>query len=278
MVAKTANVTKAVVVLSGGQDSTTCLFHAKSLFDEVHAVTFDYGQKHVIELWAARNVAKLAGVLSHEVITLPAGILKSTSPLVDKQEQLEVYADHASMEAIIGDRVEKTFVPMRNALFLTIAANRAVDLGASTVVTGVCEEDNANYPDCRLDFLTAQQDAINEALGARVIRIYAPLLSRTKAETVRMAHLMDSEKRLAWYALAFTHTAYDGLYPPTGKDHASVLRAEGFLRAGLPDPLVVRAVYEGLMPLPDSPNYANVDVEGMGHAIAAIKKSYGLEA
>lgn len=248
---------KALVVLSGGQDSTTCLAWALAQGWEVSAVTFDYGQRHAIELQAAVQVAELAGIKERHEVVKVGEILAGTSPLTNKAEALETYKDYASMDAIIGDRVEKTFVPMRNALFLTLAANRAVVAGATFLVTGVCEADNANYPDCRKSFINAQEWTINEALGLNekmpspdAIRIQTPLIAMTKAESI---HLLAKLGKLWW--LAFSHTAYDGTYPPVSKDHASVLRAEGFVQADLPDPLVLRAHMEGLMPLPDTNNY-----------------------
>jgi 7-cyano-7-deazaguanine synthase len=254
---------KMLVVLSGGQDSTTCLFWAKQRLleltppgapRELHAITFDYGQRHIREITAAREVAALAGVTSQEIIPVP-NCLKSTSPLTSSTE-LERYESHAQMEQVIGKRVELTFVPMRNTLFLTIAANRAVALGCRDIVTGVCQEDNANYPDCREFYIFVLQQAFNESLGlkgADELTIHTPLMHLTKAQTCIMASELRNG---AWNALAYSHTSYDGHYPPTDMNHANVLRAQGFLEANLPDPLVLRAVREGLMPLPETPNYA----------------------
>jgi 7-cyano-7-deazaguanine synthase len=224
-------MSKALVVLSGGQDSTTCLYWAKQKFKEVHAVTFDYGQRHRVELEAARKVASLAGVASHEVIALP-NILESTSPLTS-DNPLETYTSFKQMDEIIGDRVELTFVPMRNAVFVNIAANRAVARGASNLVVGVCQEDNANYPDCRGEFVQAQQEAIRQALGVADFAIHAPLLTFSKADTVRMAKQLDG----CWEALRYSHTCYAGTTPPCGVCHACVLRAEGFKQAGEVDPI-----------------------------------------
>ena len=262
----------ALVVLSGGQDSTTCLFWAKHYYKHVHAVTFNYGQRHSRELAAAQTVAMLAGVESHEIVTL-GPVLQGTSPLTNPNEQLEMYSDFKSMDAIIGDRVEKTFVPMRNALFLNIAANRAVCLGARTLVTGVCEADNANYPDCRRSFIDAQQATVNEALGlenGKGLEISTPLITLSKADSIHLARNLAGG---AYEALAFSHTAYDGNYPPVGADHASVLRAYGFEQAMVPDPLVVRANMEGLMELPHTPNYRNttVDLNDLRQKIAALQ-------
>jgi len=262
--------TKALVVLSGGQDSTTCLFLAKYDFDEVHAITFNYGQRHAIELNSARKVAEMAGVASHEIITLEAQesdhsgiltsakILKGTSPLVSDNE-LEQYEDHASLPG----GLEKTFVPMRNQLFLTIAANRAYVLGCQNLVTGVCEEDFGGYPDCRQIFIDALQRACNlgtftgedGALGS--LKIHTPLMNTTKAGSVTFALQIKG----CFDALAWSHTAYDGQYPPLGHDHATLLRAKGFEEANVPDPLILRAVKEGLMDLPTTPNYDGAVVE-----------------
>ena len=250
------NASRALVVLSGGQDSTTCLFWAKQYFHEVHAVTFDYGQKHSAEIEAARTVARLAGTASHDVVEVP-GILHGRSPLVNPVETLETYSDFDSMDQIIGDRVELTFVPVRNLFFLTLAANRAICMGVRNLVTGVCQADNANYPDCRRSFVDDAERAITSALGldkpgaGEPVRIHTPLMDLSKADSVRLATTLPG----CMDALGFSHTAYSGEYPPLTQDHATVLRAHGFEEAGIPDPLIVRAWREGLMPLPETANY-----------------------
>lgn len=244
-----------VVVLSGGQDSTTCLYWAKQRFDEVHCVTFDYGQRHSTEVESARIIGLLADVPSHELINLGGGILRGTSPLISG-EVLEQYAGHD----VLPGGLEKTFVPMRNQLFLTVAANRAYVLGCNTLVTGVSAEDYGGYPDCRPEFIEAMVQA--SSLGTFTgrdgspdsLRILTPLMHMTKRVTVRMA----LELGKCYEALAFSHTAYDGVFPPTGKDHASLLRAKGFEEANVPDPLVLRAYLTsagGRMPLPQTDNY-----------------------
>ena len=263
---------KALVVLSGGQDSTTCLFWAKEQGYELHAVTFDYGQRHKIELESAKRVAKMAGVVTHEIVEL-GPILKGTSPLVSG-ESLEQYADHNSLPG----GLEKTFVPMRNQLFLTIAANRAYVLGAEVLVTGVCEEDFGGYPDCRQVFIDALQRACNTGTftgedGANApLQILTPLMRMTKAESVKLALSLPG----CFAALAYSHTSYDGQYPPVGKDHATLLREKGFCQAGLPDPLVLRAFIENKMFIPALPNYearvvkAVVDLLDSQNWLAAI--------
>lgn len=248
---------KALVILSGGQDSTTCLFLAKKMFDEVSAITFDYGQTHHIEIEAAKKVCEIAGITDHEIIQVPKCLI-GNSPLTNSTQPLERYQDAEQMESIIGNRREKTFVPMRNALFLTIAANRAEARGIPNLVTGVCQMDNANYDDCRQEFIDAATNYINTALGhdhrgTTPIQIHTPLMNLSKAETVLLAY----QDKLCWKAMGYTHTSYDGKYPPTDMNHANVLRADGFEKAGVPDPLVLRAWKEGLMELPKTSNYAD---------------------
>ena len=252
------NPRAAMVVFSGGQDSTTCLGWALHHFDEVHCVSFDYGQKHDIELKAAAAVIKFfksmgRPVASHEIVPLGVDVFAGTSPLTNRHEELETYESHDQMESVIGNRVEKTFVPMRNAVFLMLAANRAVVKGCATLVTGVCQADNANYPDCRDIFIVAAQCTITRALGIgeNDFRVATPLMNLSKAASIGLAQTLPH----TYDALAWSHTAYDGTYPPTSKDHASVLRAHGFEEAGVPDPLVMRAWREGAMALPQTANY-----------------------
>lgn len=247
-----------MVVLSGGQDSTTCLFWALMQYDgDVHCITFDYGQRHSIELKAAVEVVQFARsrfngrFIGHDIIPVP-NVLGGTSPLVSNNA-LEQYADAQSLPG----GLEKTFVPMRNQFFLTLAANHAFVAGCSSLVTGVCQEDNGGYPDCRDEFIraferTASLGTFNTEAGFYDgLTVETPLMFLTKAESVQLAFAIPH----AYSALALTHTAYDGVYPPTGKDHANLLREKGFAEAGVPDPLVLRAVDEGLMEMPVAENY-----------------------
>lgn len=253
----------ALVVLSGGQDSTTCLYRALRTHSEVHAITFDYGQRHRREIESAVRIAKLAGVASHEVVTLPEHVLHSTSPLVSDNE-LAQYKDHHSLPG----GIEKTFVPLRNQLFLTLAANRAVELGADFVYTGVCEEDFGGYPDCRREFIDALEVAIHLSNGreARRVHIQTPLMKLTKAKTVQLALMMPG----CYGALAFSHTSYDGTYPPRGRDHANLLRAKGFEEADVPDPLILRAWLEDKMELPNTANYRQALQDAYSPTVAAM--------
>lgn len=255
-------MSKALVILSGGQDSTTCLFWAKQNYDEVMALSFYYGQKHAVEVTAAGRVALMAGV-EHSVVHIPPNVLVSSSPLLSDSE-LEQYQNYDSMVEQVGDRVEKTFVPMRNLFFLVVAANHALSYGCNVLVTGISEADGTNYPDCTSDFIRVAEAAINvslmgfsEAEKGKDLVIKTPLIDLSKEDIVRLAYSMPA----CWEAMAYTHTSYNGEYPPSDNNHANILRAKGFEDAGLPDPLVMRAFREGLMGLPNTPNYKNLQFE-----------------
>ena len=241
---------KALVVLSGGQDSTTCAFWSKKNFHEIHAITFDYGQKHAIEINAALTVGKLAGVKSHALVKV--GPLAGRSPLTNQNEKLERYESYEQMDRVIGERVELTFVPGRNTIFLSYALNYAVGNDIWDIITGVCQADGSNYPDCTPIYVSSLEAAFNASLGMmQKLQIHTPLMNLKKSETVKLAMELPG----CYEALAWSHTSYDGTFPPTDRNHSNVLRAQGFLEADRPDPLVVRAYHEGLMELPDTPNY-----------------------
>jgi len=199
----------------------------------------------------------MAGVASHEILDL-GSILKGTSPLVDKTKEVGHYASTVELP----EGIEPTFVPGRNLLFLVLAANRAVALGAEAMVIGVSQEDYGGYPDCRRDFISRMQEAIGLGVygSAQAFGIHTPLLHMSKMETVKLARSLGGE---CWEALAYSHTCYDGEYPPNPYNHASLLRARGFKLAGEADPLIVRAKSEGLLP-DDYPDHGLVETTGAG--------------
>lgn len=224
-------MSKALVILSGGQDSTTCLAIASQQFQEVHAITFDYGQKHSIELDSARNVSSLMKVASHEVLEM-GRILKGTSPLVSDTP----LGKYETANDLPGG-LEPTFVPGRNILFLTLAANRAAVLGITDLFTGLCEEDFGGYPDCRQVFVDAMQRALSEGMYGEpdLFRIHTPLMQLNKAESVRLA--VDVLGERFEEVMEQTHTCYDGVKGGCGKCHACHLRDRGFNEAGIVDPI-----------------------------------------
>ncbi|MBP6744899.1 7-cyano-7-deazaguanine synthase QueC [bacterium] len=220
-------MSKALVVFSGGQDSTTCLYWAKQRFDSVRALTFDYGQRHGLELVSARTIAQMAGV-EQEVIEL-GKIFAGLSPLTDLSKPVEAYDGVESLPQGIAS----TFVPGRNILFLSVAANRAYVLGCDTVVIGVAEQDFGGYPDCRLDFIEKMQAALASGLDAP-LTIAAPLMNLTKKDTVVLAQSLPG----CLEALAYSTTCYNGVCPPCGHCNSCLLRAKGFEQAGISDPLL----------------------------------------
>jgi 7-cyano-7-deazaguanine synthase len=227
---------KALVVFSGGQDSTTCLFWAMRKFglSNLRTVTFDYGQRHQIEINSARKICESLN-LEFDLIAIPE-ILRTSSPLIDKRVILE---QHDSIDSFKSG-LQATFVPGRNILFLTIAANIARHYEIDNLVIGVCEEDYGGYYDCRDEFIRAMNLALNQGLygSSQGLTIHTPLMSLSKADTVRLAMELG-EKCLA--ALGLSHTCYNGTYPPCGTCHACLLRARGFAEAGILDPLNARA-------------------------------------
>jgi 7-cyano-7-deazaguanine synthase len=171
-------MSKAVVVFSGGQDSTTCLVQALSQFDEVHAITFDYGQRHSEEIEVAKALANELGCASHKIMDV--SLLGELAISALTRDAIPV--SHELME----NGLPNTFVPGRNILFLTLAGIYAYQLGADTVITGVCETDFSGYPDCRNDFVKAMEQALNLGMDKQ-LEIRTPLMWLNKAETWALA-------------------------------------------------------------------------------------------
>jgi 7-cyano-7-deazaguanine synthase len=219
----------ALVVFSGGQDSTTCLYWALQHFEEVHALTFSYGQRHIIELESARQIAGLAGV-THDLIEL-GSVFANLSSLTDERKAIPVST--AEELANASKELPSTFVPGRNIVFLSLAASRAYVKGCDTIVIGVSQEDFAGYPDCREVFVENMQSAISSGLD-KPIRIAAPLQHLSKKQTVELAVSLPG----CLDALAFSTTCYNGQRPPCGNCNSCVLRARGFAQAGVADPLL----------------------------------------
>jgi 7-cyano-7-deazaguanine synthase len=229
---------RSLVILSGGQDSTTCLYREKSFGNCLYAITFDYNQRHRMEVEAAKKIASLAQVENHEVINL-SDILISTSPLTDHSVQVKQYENVEEMK----ETVEPTFVPARNSLFLTIAMNRAMIHHCEKIVIGISQVDYGGYPDCRLEYIQSISKSLNLGVFGenkkQWIPIESPLLFLSKKETVELALKLSG----CLEALALTHTCYRGDSPPCGKCHSCLLRQQGFVEADIPDPLLEK--YKG---------------------------------
>ncbi len=217
---------RALVVLSGGQDSTTCLYWAMNRFgpENVSSVTFDYGQRHRIELECAARVAANAGVPNH-VLPIDTFAALGGSALTDDGMEVQT--------GVAGDSgLPNTFVPGRNLIFLTFAAAYAYPRAIRHLVTGVAQTDYSGYPDCRETTINALETALNCGMETD-FRIHAPLMHRSKKGTVELARDLG-----ALPAMALTHTCYNGKRPPCGQCPACELRARGFREAGIADPLL----------------------------------------
>lgn len=222
----TAESDRALVVLSGGQDSTTCLYWAMHRFgaERVATVTFDYGQRHRVELECARTIAGHAGV-SNAIVPIDTFAALGGNALTDDAIDVGA-ADRRAPD------LPNTFVPGRNLIFLTFAAAFAWQRGIRHLVTGVAQTDYSGYPDCRETTIESLQETLRLGLDADVT-IHTPLMHRSKKETVELAVELG-----ALEAMGLTHTCYNGERPPCGRCPACELRAKGFAEAGIEDPLV----------------------------------------
>ena len=217
---------KALVVLSGGQDSTTCLYWAMDRFgrDQVETITFDYGQKHRIELDCAERICAAAAV-PFRLLPIDTFQALGGNALVDTSMSVNTAGN------VSGD-LPDTFVPGRNLVFLTFAAAFAWQRGIRQLVTGVAQTDYSGYPDCRSATLRSLQETLSLGMDAE-ITIHTPLMNLSKGQTVELAAELG-----ALPAMALTHSCYNGQRPPCGCCPACDLRAKGFAEAGVPDPLL----------------------------------------
>ena len=198
----------AVCLLSGGMDSAVCLAEARAAGFAAHALSFRYGQRHAVELEAARAVARAGGAAEHRVVDLDLSSLGG-SALTDT---IAVPKGRAAGE--IGAGVPVTYVPARNTVFLAVALGWAETLGSRDLFIGVNALDYSGYPDCRPEFLEAFEALARVATAAGAergerFRVRAPLLELTKADIVRRAAALGVD-------LGLTHTCYDPVARPDG--------------------------------------------------------------
>lgn len=200
---------KAVVLHSGGQDSTTCLAWAVDQFGEpnVYPLVINYGQRHSVEIEQARKIARLIAPTNpvHETV-VPSLREFGSAALTNDNIDVNVNAEGTGNVYAEKRGLPSTFVPGRNALFFALAAAYAAPLGASHVVTGVCATDDAGYPDCRIPFIGSMGVSLRLALGDDDFRLLAPLLTLSKADTFALA----AELNVLDVVLEDTHTCYHG--------------------------------------------------------------------
>jgi len=222
-------MTDAIVLLSGGVDSTTALAMARAEGRRCHALSFRYGQRHAVELAAAARVGAALGAASHRIVELDLRALGGSALTAD------VDVPKGRSEAEIGAGIPVTYVPARNTIFLAYAIAAAEVTGATEIVVGVNVLDSSGYPDCRPEWLAAMQEVARLGTRAGVegkpLVLRAPLIEMTKAEIVRAGAALGVD-----YAL--THSCYDPA--PSGAAcgacDACLLRRRGFEEAGVPDP------------------------------------------
>lgn len=211
------NKEKAVVVFSGGQDSTTCLFGAKKRYKEVIAVSFDYGQKHSLELECAKDICKKYDV-EHHIMDL--NLLNQLAP--NSLTRVDIKVDKKKEE----NKLPNSFVDGRNMLFLTFVAVFAKQRGINTIITGVSQSDFSGYPDCRDVFIKSLNVTLNLAMDYQ-FEVLTPLMWIDKAETWKLADdlgVLDIVKNE-------TLTCYNGIKGNgCGECPACTLRKNGYLK------------------------------------------------
>lgn len=221
---------KAVVLLSGGLDSSTVLAIAKSEGYDCHALSFRYGQRHVIELERAKAVAKAQGVVEHKIAEIDLRLFGGSA----------LTADIAVPKARGMDEIESgipiTYVPARNTVFLSFALAYAEVIGAYDIFIGVNALDYSGYPDCRPEFIKAYEDMANLATAAGVggkarLRIHAPIMHMNKAQIIKAGLRLGVD-----YGLTLSCYDPDISGKPCGSCDACILRAKGFKEAGAVDP------------------------------------------
>ncbi|MGD6775763.1 7-cyano-7-deazaguanine synthase QueC [Sutcliffiella horikoshii] len=203
---------KAMVVFSGGQDSTTCLIWAMKEFDEVEAVTFHYGQRHELEIDCATSIAKELGV-KHRILDM--SLLGQLTPNALTRDNIEIEEKEGELPS--------TFVDGRNLLFLSFAAVAAKQIGARHIVTGVCETDFSGYPDCRDVFIKSMNVTLNLSMDYPFV-IHTPLMWLNKEETWELADDLDALD----FVRTKTLTCYNGIIADgCGECPACKLRKRG---------------------------------------------------
>jgi len=224
----------AVVLLSGGLDSTTVLAIAKDQGYEPYALSFRYGQRHAIELEAARQVAAAQGVKRHVIADIDLRVFGGSSLTSDA-----AVPKHDAAEDL-SDEIPSTYVPARNTIFLSFALAYAETIGAQDVFIGVNALDYSGYPDCRPEYIAAFQTMANLATKAGVegtqLSIHTPLITLTKAEIIATGIGLGVD-----YGL--TSSCYDPSSSgnPCGHCDSCLLRLKGFAEAGQVDPLTYQA-------------------------------------
>jgi len=221
-------MSKAVVLLSGGLDSSTTLGMADEEHGELHALTFLYGQKHDKEIKSAKKLADHYSVKEHKFLDIPLSDIVKSSLLRDGDD----IPDYEEEE--IGEKIPSTYVPARNIIFLSYALSYAESIEADSIYIGATARDYSGYPDCRPEFFDAFEKIAEKGTKRGVegdpISIEYPLIDMTKGEIVKKANEIDVPLHLTW-------SCYRGEEKACGKCDSCKLRLKGFKEAGLEDPI-----------------------------------------
>lgn len=222
---------KAVVLLSGGLDSTTTLAIACNEGYDTYCLSFRYGQRHAVELQCAKNIAKALGARQHIIVDID---LRTFGASALTETDIEVPKDRSDSEMETG--IPITYVPARNTIFLSYALAYAEVLVADTIFIGANAIDYSGYPDCRPEYIEAYQTMANLATQAGVegktkLRIRAPLIDKTKAEIIRIGASLGVD-----YSLTLSCYDPDTEGSACGRCDSCLLRKRGFKEAGIPDP------------------------------------------
>ena len=220
---------RAVILLSGGLDSTTCLAIARKQGFDLFALTVNYGQRHVFELQSAKDVALSLDIEKHSVLDIDLAQFGG-SALTD---DIEVPKDRVESEMA---NIPATYVPARNTVLLSVALARAETLDSFDIFIGVNALDYSGYPDCRLEYIESFERTANLATKAGVsgnnFHIHTPLINMTKAEIIKSGTKLGVD-----YGLTFSCYDPQETGAPCGHCDACILRLKGFKEAGIPDPL-----------------------------------------
>jgi len=221
-------MTSAVVLLSGGLDSTTALAVARSQGFACHALTVRYGQLHEVELEAARRVAAAQGVADHRIVAVELSALAASALT---RADVAVPKDRSLAEIGAAGDVPATYVPARNTVLMALALAWAESLGARDLFLGVNVLDASGYPDCRPAFVAAFEALAQVATRAGGFHVHAPLIELTKAEIIKLGTRLGVD-------YAITHSCYDPGADggACGRCDACALRRKGFAEAGIADP------------------------------------------
>ncbi len=222
---------KAVVLLSGGLDSTTTLAIARDEGYDTYAMSFRYGQRHTVELQCAENAAKALGVTQRTIVDIDLRTFGASALTAD----IEVPKDRSDAEMGNGG-IPITYVPARNTIFLSYALAWAEVLGADTIFIGATAIDYSGYPDCRPEYIEAYQTMANLATqtgveGKTKLTIRAPLMDKTKAEIIQIGTALGID-----YSLTLSCYDPDAEGRACGRCDSCLLRKRGFKKAGIPDP------------------------------------------